>query len=305
MEWVRLKSSTVNRTPANESVAAEPLSAIDSSVVRSLAPWPMPTERSREWTVRYALVAYLVAWSAATLLILVLELGDWKLHVGVRVLIFDAMLLAALIPLRRSGGLALSDLGVRRAPAVRSVGLSLFALVIVGIFNLCWSKVVPHHFRASAANPFIGVSEQSSLNIGLTAVTAVIIAPIVEEVFFRGFLYRSLRNRLPVFAAALIAGAMFGLAHAGSYPVVTLPAKAFFGFVMCLLFERTGSLLPGIAIHSFIDGGIFEGTLTGNAHLVVTGFLLMVVALLVQPPLRALVRLHAGEAMFGNVRLKQ
>ncbi len=95
-------------------------------------------------------------------------------------------------------------------------------------------------------------------------VAAAVSAPVVEEIFFRGLLYRSLRNRLGVARAALLAGALFGLVHITGYPLITLPIKAGFGVLACLLYERTGSLLPGIALHSFIDASGIDIALTGN-----------------------------------------
>jgi membrane protease YdiL (CAAX protease family) len=90
-----------------------------------------------------------------------------------------------------------------------------------------------------------------------------------------------LRNRLAVLPAALIAGAMFGLVHITSYPLDTLPVKAAFGVIACLLYERTGSLLPGIGLHSFVDASSIDVALTGNDLIVFVSFLLLVVVLLV------------------------
>ena len=45
-------------------------------------------------------------------------------------------------------------------------------------------------------------------------------------------------------------GALFGLIHVGSAPVGYLVPLAFFGFGLCLLYERTGSLYPSIALHA-------------------------------------------------------
>ncbi|HTW13205.1 MAG TPA: CPBP family intramembrane glutamic endopeptidase, partial [Solirubrobacteraceae bacterium] len=78
------------------------------------------------------------------------------------------------------------------------------------------------------------------------------------------------RNRLPVWQAALIAGALFGLVHITGYPLITLPIKAAFGVFACLLYERTGSILPGIALHSFVDATAVDLALTGNDYIVLS-----------------------------------
>jgi len=75
---------------------------------------------------------------------------------------------------------------------------------------------------------------------------------------------------------------MFGFVHITSYPLDTLPVKAAFGVIACLLYERTGSLLPGIALHSFVDATAIDVSLTGNDLIVLASFLLLTVVLLIQ-----------------------
>jgi uncharacterized protein len=75
-----------------------------------------------------------------------------------------------------------------------------------------------------------------------------IAAPIGEEVCFRGMLFGGLRERLPMWAAALISAALFGLLHVTTGISVVPPLIAF-GFLLALLYERTGSILPCILLH--------------------------------------------------------
>jgi membrane protease YdiL (CAAX protease family) len=225
--------------------------------------WPAPTQRSRGWTVRYALAAYVATFLGANALGLVLRyvLG-LRFEVGVGVLIVDGCLLAGLLPLCRRVGMSPQDLGLRLTRGPRSIGLVVLALVAYAAVTALWAlTLVPHSTaRTLSGNP----TNPSTANVVLTVVAISACAPIVEEVFFRGLLYRSLRNRIAVIPAALIAGCLFGLVHITSYPLVTLPVKAAFGVIACLLYERTGSLLPGIALHSFVDASIVDVALTGN-----------------------------------------
>lgn len=73
-------------------------------------------------------------------------------------------------------------------------------------------------------------------------------AGIAEEVCFRGMLFGGLRERLPRLAAALVAGSIFGLLHAPG-GITVVPPLIFFGFVLCLLYEKTGSIVPGMLLH--------------------------------------------------------
>ncbi len=76
----------------------------------------------------------------------------------------------------------------------------------------------------------------------------VILAPISEEVCFRGMLFGGLRERLPRIAAALISAAIFGLLH-GLTGITAVPPLIAFGFVLALLYEKTGSVVPAILLH--------------------------------------------------------
>ena len=73
-------------------------------------------------------------------------------------------------------------------------------------------------------------------------------AAIAEELCFRGFLFGGLREKLPRYWAALIAGLIFGSLHALT-GISAVPPLIAFGFFLCLLYEKTGSIVPGIILH--------------------------------------------------------
>jgi membrane protease YdiL (CAAX protease family) len=75
-----------------------------------------------------------------------------------------------------------------------------------------------------------------------------IAAPISEEVLFRGWLFGGLREKLDRVPAALIAGVVFGALHAAT-GLSAVPPLIAFGFILCLLYEQTGSIVPGILLH--------------------------------------------------------
>ncbi|HET9676573.1 MAG TPA: type II CAAX endopeptidase family protein [Solirubrobacterales bacterium] len=76
----------------------------------------------------------------------------------------------------------------------------------------------------------------------------VIMAPISEEVCFRGMLFGGLRRSLARIPAALIGGFIFGGLHALT-GITAVPPLIAFGFILCLLYEKTGSIVPGIMLH--------------------------------------------------------
>jgi len=76
----------------------------------------------------------------------------------------------------------------------------------------------------------------------------VFAAPVSEEVCFRGMLFGGLRTKLPRLAAALLCGLIFGGLHALT-GVSAVPPLIAFGFILALLYEKTGSVVPGILLH--------------------------------------------------------
>jgi len=73
-------------------------------------------------------------------------------------------------------------------------------------------------------------------------------AAIAEEICFRGMLFGGLRERLPKVPAALAAGVVFGALHAFT-GLSAVPPLIALGFIFCLLYEKTGSIVPGILLH--------------------------------------------------------
>ncbi len=100
------------------------------------------------------------------------------------------------------------------------------------------------------------VFESFKQSPGLIVFAAVIMAPIVEELVFRGGLYRALRNRYSFKRAALISMFTFGFIHvfasllSGNFSdlwnIFTYMAMGFF-FVK--IYEETGSVFPAIFLH--------------------------------------------------------
>lgn len=85
----------------------------------------------------------------------------------------------------------------------------------------------------------------------LAFVTLVIIAPIAEELLFRGYLYGQLKRVVPMWAAVVITSGLFGAIH-GSWNVA-LDTFAL-GVVLCVLREISGTIYPAIFLHMLKNG---------------------------------------------------
>ena len=67
---------------------------------------------------------------------------------------------------------------------------------------------------------------------------------------FRGYLFAALTRWKGPWPAAVVSGALFGLAHVLAHPPVAWLPLAVMGFLLALIFWITGSLLPCIALHA-------------------------------------------------------
>lgn len=99
----------------------------------------------------------------------------------------------------------------------------------------------------------------SPLQIAARA-AVVVIGPVVAEVAFRGILYGALRNRLSPLPAAVLSSVAF----AATYPLglASLAGVGWMGFVLCLVYERSRSLVPAIAVHMLLNAVWFFTVMT-------------------------------------------
>jgi membrane protease YdiL (CAAX protease family) len=100
----------------------------------------------------------------------------------------------------------------------------------------------------------------------LAFVAAVVLAPLAEELLFRGLLFRALRQRRGVHSAALVSSVVFAVVHvdvAVSQPLA-LVGLILVGVVLAHAYERTGSLLVPIAGHAAFNGITLVVALVGD-----------------------------------------
>ncbi|MGD9896512.1 MAG: lysostaphin resistance A-like protein [Candidatus Methylacidiphilaceae bacterium] len=86
--------------------------------------------------------------------------------------------------------------------------------------------------------------------LSLLLVFILVLAPLGEEVLFRGFLYVYLKNRLSRNASLVVTALLFALLHF-NWP--TFLPLFFFGLLLGVAYEFSGSLLLSIAIHCWFN----------------------------------------------------
>jgi membrane protease YdiL (CAAX protease family) len=154
-------------------------------------------------------------------------------------------------------GLLLVPLLVARSSGSRSLRESLWRLGVRGFrpsaFKWMAAAVGAYLLFAILYSTLILEPEQEDIADGFGPIPvqiALIVfgAAIAEEIAFRGMLFGGLRERLPRVPAALVAGTVFGLLHAFT-GLSAVPPLIALGAIFCLLYEKTGSIVPGILLH--------------------------------------------------------
>lgn len=84
--------------------------------------------------------------------------------------------------------------------------------------------------------------------LATSLVEYVILAPIFEELAFRGLLFAMLRRRFTFLPAALLSATIFALAH--GYSLLGFMSVLWSGFLWAWIYDRTGSLIPGMVAHA-------------------------------------------------------
>lgn len=121
----------------------------------------------------------------------------------------------------------------------------IFALFIVSFF------VTLDAFSNPLAEPISEMMEASSEYIGtgvllLEIFTAIILAPIIEELVFRGVLFNRLKIRTGLIVAMLVSSFLFAIGHEFGGII-----SAFvFGMCMCIIYYKTDNILLTMTIHS-------------------------------------------------------
>jgi membrane protease YdiL (CAAX protease family) len=138
------------------------------------------------------------------------------------------------------------------------IGLGLLLQLIIALLFLPLDDLLfPDGRPPQEVAETIGSADTSSLLKIALVVTAVVVAPIVEELLFRGVLLRALEKR-SARVAIIVSGAIFSAVHIlglDTERIVTsaalvLPPIFILGILLAWLTLRTGRLGPAIFLHS-------------------------------------------------------
>ncbi len=150
-----------------------------------------------------------------------------------------------------------AELGLTRLPSWMDILLAPAGFVVYMLVTVIITSII------TMVIPGFDIDQVQETGFGniayryefiLAFITLVILAPIAEEILFRGYLYGKLRKYMPFWATALLTSLLFGLVHGQWNVAVDVFALS---LVLCTLREITGSVWAGIILHTMKNGLAF------------------------------------------------
>jgi len=227
----------------------------DSTTARSRS---VPPRRGRDNSLLLALAGYVAAIAVSALagglaataagtsdsiaVLLVGQVAFWSVLIGT-VLIADR------------GSVGAGALAVRfRWPDLPIGALAGVAtqLVLVPAIYLPFRGVIDEDDLAAPARDLLGRVDGAALVV--MAVSVIVVAPLVEELFFRGLLLDAIRARWSTAAAVVGSSVVFAATH---FQPLQFPALTLAGAVFAVAAVRTGRLGAAVAVHAGFNATTF------------------------------------------------
>ena len=168
----------------------------------------------------------------------------------------------------RIWGVTWWQIGVRPAEAVwyfRAVLLALVALLSVALVSVSMESLLGQPLE----NPQVEMLAPggSSLPAAIMMLALVAgLAPMVEELLFRGLLYRWIGERFGMWPALIVSSLVFSCLHGIA---ILIPPLFVVGCLLAWLYEKSGSIWPCMVMHGVFNGlmllGLYGGIAAGAA----------------------------------------
>lgn len=229
---------------------------------RYAIPNPRPAQPPVPWTARQVLissvaiaVAFLVVIGSIVGIVEIVDVGEWGEDVillGAAFVLQGVMLLSVWHFAIRPAGGRWALLGFRRVKPISTTliaiaGITVCQVVVVAYVQLVnWLDIdflVP-------GDPFESW-DIDLISFSIITFSVIVIAPLFEEIFFRGFMYQAFRKTMRLWPAAILTSLVFGIAHID--PAVIIPI-ALVGMILLGIYRWTGNLWSSIITHAGYNG---------------------------------------------------
>lgn len=127
------------------------------------------------------------------------------------------------------------------------LGISL----IIYLVTLYTDVKIPGYQVQERVLPLFG---DNILSLIISGVLIIAVAPVIEEIFFRGFLLRSLSNKAGIFYGSILAALIFALLHLQPNSIIPI---FILGLIINSLVIKSKSIVPAIAFHVFNNAVAF------------------------------------------------
>ncbi len=171
-------------------------------------------------------------------------------------LLYLPTVLMAVVECRSKDQSFFEIIGCKKIPQViRSSFPTMLSAIALGLIGDCmillwadtWEMSV--HWTEWFIPQFVWGNQSELLRIALDV---VILAPIFEEIIFRGLVFSALRAKFN-FPLSMIGSALiFAVAH--GYGLIAFLTVFWSGLLWAWLYERTGSVVPGMCAHAINNG---------------------------------------------------
>jgi uncharacterized protein len=186
-----------------------------------------------------------------------LESSLFQSSANLCIYILAAVLIIGMPRWIKKRGTTLADLGLKRYPNWMDMVWLLTGAFVYLILTLTITSLSMVIFPSAdyAQEQEVGFNQLThSWEYILAFVSLVIVAPVAEELIFRGYLFGKLRKYASVWLSVLLSAALFAVAHMQFN--VALDTFAL-GIVLALLRVVTGSIWASIALHALKNGVAF------------------------------------------------
>lgn len=217
--------------------------------------------------VAWVFLGFLLAQAIGLALIAVLKwagvplasLGSTLFNTLANIVIYSLSLLIIIgVPWKvKKSKTSLAELGLNRLPTWLDLawlaGGALTYMILTTIITSLSMHLFPSADYSQAQNTgFSTIASKPEMVLAFFSL--IIVAPVAEEIMFRGYLLGKLRKYAPVWVAILLTAGLFAVAH-GQFNV-GLDTFAL-GVVLCLLRIYSGSLWASILLHMLKNGIAF------------------------------------------------
>ncbi len=141
------------------------------------------------------------------------------------------------------------DIGIRKAPVMKSlryIGI-FYAAWIIFFFVLSLLVLLITQGQPLAENHETLAHPIAKLPLHMQLFLAVLCAPIIEEITYRGILFNALIRRYKLSTSIILSALIFAIIHLDPMVMlITIPLSIW----TVIMYRRLGSIIPGIILHA-------------------------------------------------------